>query len=151
ELFGELVDADLGHGSPVLVRVVASRGASVAPSGRVKRTVMTGGVHRWALIVWCSSGFHQISDPLSLSIFGAGASGCAASSPAREVASTRPRKARLNAPRLRAACRQASSGWIQAPRPGMRRRQSGSTDSEPATPSSASRTSLVWSSFPLHP
>ncbi|SJN24042.1 hypothetical protein FM117_03695 [Micrococcus luteus Mu201] len=150
------MDADLGHGSPVLapragteplgLSVSARPGTvDVAPGRRARhqgtRTtaclIAGGEVHRWALMLQCSSGTHQISDPPSSVGLSAGASAVRTSA----SASTADRKARPDARRRRARWRHSSPGCNHAPRPGRRRSGSQTTDGGSVEESRATRTS----------
>ena len=111
--------------------------------------------HNKVLIAGYSSGFHQISDPLSgwtvSRPFPVGTSSRALNQRSTSVIPTEPLKARGNAERFTANRRHAGSGCIQAPRPDTRRSGSTWTALAPSMLTRASRSRTAWSSFFLHP
>ena len=117
ELFGELVDADLGHISPVSVRP-----DRVGPS-------LVFGTHRWVLIGTCSSGSHRLPDPLPSSTIGFTTPGSARCRPRRYLLELHPRRAGARRSR-RAGLRCAVPARVHV---GVRRSR-GSLDRGAATP-----------------
>ena len=119
ELFGELVDADLGHISPVSVRP-----DRVGPS-------LVLGTHRWVLIGACSSGSHRLptrfpyrrsaSPPGTTRRRPAPAAPRGGGAPRSCPGCPATRRARPNARRRSAFSRHPGSGCSHAPLPGIRR------------------------------
>jgi hypothetical protein len=154
--------ADLGHISPVSVRTEPGTNRlllTADPSrdycGRAHCRAQQS-CHRYALIAGNSSGFHQISDPLSgwtvgvavavvPATFVSGLIQC--STAAVPVA---PGRARPKARRLIARARHDSLGCSQAPRPASRRRSSTRTAVDPL-PSATSRSNSDRRPFFRHP
>lgn len=139
----------LSRSAPSQVRTVYFLRASTA--GAAKPITE----HNKALIAGYSSGFHQISDPLSgwtvSSPLPVGASSRALNQASASAVSTEPRKARLKACRRSAAAKHAVPRCTQAPRPDIRRRSSTRTAILPSAPTAANRISTAWSSVFLHP
>lgn len=139
----------LSRSAPSQVRTVYLLRASTA--------VTAGPIteHNKALIAGYSSGFHQISDPLSgwtvSSPFPVGTSSRALNQRSTSVIPTEPRKARAKAERFTANLRHAGSGCNQAPRPDIRRSSSTRTAVTPSMLTRTSRSRTAWSSFFLHP
>lgn len=130
----------LSRSAPSQVRTVYFLRASTAVAAKPITE------HNKALIAGYSSGFHQISDPLSgwtvSSPLPVGAFSRALNHASASAVSTGPRKARLNARRLSAAAKHAVPRCTQAPRPDMRRCSSTRTVITPSesTPTSRIRT-----------
>ncbi len=139
----------LSRSAPSQVRTVYFLRASAAVTAKPIAE------HNKALIAGYSSGFHQISDPLSgwtvSSPLPVGASSRALNQASASAVSTGPLKARLNACRRSAAAKHAVPRCTQAPRPDIRRRSSTRTAILPSVPTAASRTRTAWSSVSLHP
>lgn len=131
--------ADLGHISPVSVRTEPGTNRLLLTAGLRRKHSWKAhcraqqSCHRYALIAGNSSGFHQISDPLSGWTVGSAGTGVpAVAVSARIRCSTSaircaPLSALPNARRLTASARHGSLGCSQAPRPASRRRSSTTT------------------------
>jgi hypothetical protein len=156
------VYADLGHISPVSVRTEPGTNRLLLTAGPSRECCRRAhcraqqSCHRYALIAGNSSGFHQISDPLSGWTVGVAATGAPAtlgpdlircSTAAVPVA---PRRARPNARRFIARARHDSLGCSHAPRPAIRRRSSTRTADDPL-PSATSRSNSDRGPFFRHP
>ena len=109
----------LSRSAPSQVRTVYFLRASTAVAAKPITE------HNKVLIAGYSSGFHQISDPLSgwtvSSPLPVGASSRALNQASASAVSIEPRKARLNARRRSAAAKHADPRCTQAPRPDIRR------------------------------
>jgi hypothetical protein len=139
----------LSRSAPSQVRTVYFLRASTAVTAKPIAE------HNKALIAGYSSGFHQISDPLSgwtvSSPLPVGADSRALNQASASAVSTWPRKARLNARRRSAAAKHADPRCTQAPRPDMRRCSSTWTAILPSMSTPTSRIRTAWSSVFLHP